>query len=147
MSNYFLTTFNKKLYDEYAKDLIQSYLDTHQYPPLYCYVEEDNILLYPQHPKIKYLNIFRETPIAAFVKKYQRGDVDNYIMDAVRFAYKVYAQCGGRHLGNRQFFIDADCVFLKQIPLEWYDNFIGDRDFSYYPRPSYYTETGFVYRD
>ena len=144
MSNYFLTTFNKKLYDEYAKDLIQSYLDTHQYPPLYCYVEEDNILLYPQHPKIKYLNIFRETPIAAFVKKYQRGDVDNYIMDAVRFAYKAYAQCGGRHLGNRQFFIDADCVFLKQIPLEWYDNFIGDRDFSYYPRPSYYTETGFV---
>ena len=64
--------------------------------------------------------------------------------DAVRFAYKVYAQCAGKNLGDRQFFIDADCIFLSKIPMDWYDNFIDDKDFSYYPRPSYYTETGFV---
>ena len=51
MSNYFLTTFNKKLYDEYAKDLINTYLDTNQHIPLYCYVEEDDFSIYPQHSK------------------------------------------------------------------------------------------------
>jgi hypothetical protein len=144
MSNYFLTTFNKKLYDEYAKDLIGTYLDTHQRIPLYCYVEEDDFSIYPQHSKITYLNIFEETPISDFIGKYNRGKVDDYLLDAIRFSYKVYAQCAGRKWGDRQFFIDADCVFLKQIPMDWYDNFIGDKDFSYYPRPSYYTETGFV---
>ena len=52
--------------------------------------------------------------------------------------------CQCKNLGDRQFFIDADCIFLKQIPMDWYDSFIDDKDFSYYPRPSYYTETGFV---
>jgi hypothetical protein len=150
MSNYFLTTFNKKLYDEYAKELINTYLDTNQHIPLYCYVEEDDFSIYPQHSKIVYLNIFKESPILDFIKKYDEGEVfdplssDRYVKDAVRFAYKVYAQCAGKNLGDRQFFIDADCIFLKQIPMDWYDSFIDDKDFSYYPRPSYYTETGFV---
>ena len=70
MSNYFLTTFNKKLYDEYAKELINTYLDTNQHIPLYCYVEEDDFSIYPQHSKIVYLNIFKESPILDFIKKY-----------------------------------------------------------------------------
>lgn len=145
MKNFFLTTFNKKLFDEYAGDFIQSYLDTNQEIPLVCYVEEDDFSIYPQHENIKYYNLFKETPeILDFIKRNKKRPVSKYIYDGVRFSYKVYAQYAGRNLGDRQFFIDADCVFLKKIPLEWCDSFIDDCDFAYYPRPKYYSETGFV---
>jgi hypothetical protein len=145
MNNFFLTTFNKRLYNEYAKDFIKTYLDTKQTIPLVCYVEEDDFSIYPQHKNIKYFNIFEEVPeIKSFIKRNENKPVKTYMYDGVRFCYKVYAQYAGRNLGKRQFFVDADCVFMKQIPEEWYDNFIGECDFSYYPRPSMYSETGFV---
>jgi len=33
MDTFFLTTFNKRLYDEYAKNLIDTYLETKQSVP------------------------------------------------------------------------------------------------------------------
>ena len=145
MNNFFLTTFNKRLYDEYAKDFIKTYLKTKQTVPLVCYVEEDDFSMYPQHENIKYFNIFKEVPeIKSFIERNKNKEVKSFMHDGVRFCYKVYAQYAGRNLGKRQIFIDADCVFIKQIPERWYDDFIGDCDFSYYPRPSTYTETGFI---
>lgn len=144
-SNFFLTTFNKRLYDEYAKNLINTYIETKQTVPLICLVEEDDFTIYPQYENITYYNLYREVPeIKKFIERNENRKVISYIYDGVRFCYKVYAQYAGRNFGKRQFFIDADCIFRKQIPEEWYDNFIGDCDFSYYPRPSYYSETGFI---
>jgi hypothetical protein len=145
MDNFFLTTFNIELYNKYAKNLINTYIETKQIVPLICYVEEDDFTIYPQYENITYYNLYREVPeIKKFIERNKNRKVISYIYDGIRFCYKVYAQYAGRNLGKRQFFIDADCVFRKQIPEEWYDNFIGDCDFSYYPRPSYYSETGFI---
>lgn len=146
MNTYFLTTFNKELFDEYVEDnFFKTYIETNQTVPLVCYVEEDDFSIYPQHPNITYYNLFKETPeILNFIDRNKDRPVPGYRYDAIRFAYKVYAQYAGRNLGKRQVFIDADCVFLKQIPEKWFDDFIEDKDFAYYPRPEYYSETGFV---
>ena len=132
MDTFFLTTFNKRLYDEYAKNLIDTYLETKQTVPLVCFVEEEDTSIYPQHDNIFYYNLFEEAPaIKKFIKRNKNRPVPGYIYDGVRFSYKVYAQYAGRKLGKKQFFIDADCVFRKQIPESWFDEFIGDCDFSY----------------
>ena len=145
MDTFFLTTFNKRLYDEYAKNLINTYIETKQTVPLVCFVEEDDISIYPQHDNIHYYNLFNEVPrIKKFIDRNKGRKVTSYMNDAVRFCYKVYAQYGAKDLGKKMFYIDSDCIFRKQIPEDWYDEFIGDCDFSYYPRPSYYTETGFI---
>jgi len=145
MDTFFLTTFNKRLYDEYAKNLIDTYLETKQSVPLVCFVEEEDTSIYPEEDNIYYYNLFEKAPsIKKFIERNKSRKVEKYIYDGVRFSYKVYAQYAGRTLGKKQFFIDADCVFRKQIPKQWYDDFIGECDFSYYPRPSYYSETGFI---
>lgn len=145
MNNFFLTTFNKDLFNEYAYNFIKTYIDTEQEVPLFCYVEEDDFDMYPQHPNITYLNLFKEVPeILKFIERNKNRPIPGYRYDAIRFSYKVYAQYAGRNLGKRQVFIDADSIFHKKIPLEWFDEFIEDKDFAYYPRPDYYSETGFV---
>ena len=40
----------------------------------------------------------------------------SYILDAVRFSYKVFTQNDARKYGD-PFFIDADTEFKQQIPL------------------------------
>ena len=133
MDTFFLTTFNKRLYDEYAKNLIDTYLETKQSVPLVCFVEEEDTSIYPEEDNIYYYNLFEKAPsIKKFIERNKSRKVEKYIYDGVRFSYKVYAQYAGRTLGKKQFFIDADCVFRKQIPKQWYDDFIGDCDFSYY---------------
>ena len=42
MDKIFVTTFNKKLFDEYAHKLLETYVSTNQKIPLYVFVE-DNI--------------------------------------------------------------------------------------------------------
>ena len=70
MDTFFLTTFNKRLYDEYAKNLIDTYLETKQTVPLVCFVEEEDTSIYPQHDNIFYYNLFEEAPsIKKFIKR------------------------------------------------------------------------------
>ena len=52
----FCTTFNKKLYDEYAHQLIDTFVATKQIAHMYVYVE-DNPKFYPQIPKVQHYNI------------------------------------------------------------------------------------------
>ena len=57
----FITTFNKKLFDKYAHKLIQTYMETEQTLPLYCYVEDD-VNLYPKYKNVVFLNLFENQP-------------------------------------------------------------------------------------
>ncbi len=41
MAEHFVTTMNKKLFDDYGKDLLMSYKNTTQKYPMYVYVEDD----------------------------------------------------------------------------------------------------------
>ena len=57
MKKIFVTTYNKKLYDQYANQLITSYLATQQTLPMYVFVEDDP-KSNPQINNVHYHNLF-----------------------------------------------------------------------------------------
>jgi len=149
MKKIFVTTFNNTLYKKYAKKLIDSYISTKQVLPLFCYVEDD-ISNYPKHKDIHYLNLFDQQPeLYKFIKRNKDKHIEtakvSYILDAIRFSFKVFTQNDARKYGDHIFFIDADTEFKQQIPEDWYNKCMEDDIFvSLYDRLGYYTETGFI---
>ena len=145
----FVTTFNNSLFKKYAHILIDSFIKTKQDIQLYCYVEDD-VNLYPKHENIIYLNLYKEQPLCLqFVErnkhKAEKGSSISYLLDSVRFCYKVFAQSDARKYSEQFFFIDADTEFLKKIPTDWYDQCLPkDSLIAIYDRIGYYTEAGFV---
>ena len=61
MAKHFVTTMNKKLFDDYGKDLLVSYMNTSQKYPIYVYVEDD-IQKYPIMKNVIYVPLFEEEP-------------------------------------------------------------------------------------
>jgi hypothetical protein len=149
MEKIFVTTFNYTLFKKYAEKLIHSYINTNQQLPLYCYVEDD-VNLYPKHDNIFYLNLFTQQPLCfKFIERNKQRSIEeskiSYLLDAVRFSYKVFAQNDARKYGDKFFFIDADTEFLKQIPLNWFEECLPQNVLiSIYDRLGYYTEAGFI---
>jgi len=145
MDKIFVTTFNKRLYDEYAHQLLKTFEITNQKIPLYVFVEDD-IKQYPKFENVHFLDLFEHEPdLKKFIDRNKNIKVESFFKDAVRFSYKVFAQNAARKYGDKIFFIDADCVFDKPIPIDWFDEFLPDDTFvSFYDRPQQYTETGFL---
>lgn len=144
----FVTTFNKKLYDSYCSHFLDSYINTKQQLPLYVYTEDD-VNLFPVLKNVKYFNLFDEEPDCKdFVDRNsdRPGRFDRFDSDAVRFNFKVFAMNAVRKHAEKIYWIDADSIFVKQMPLEWFDEFLPDNiTISCYDRnPQQYTETGFV---
>ena len=149
MKKIFVTTFNFQLYNKYARKLIDSYIKTNQEIDLYCYVEDD-VNLYPKHKNIFYLNLYNEQPnclkfIKRNKKKSQAESKISYLLDAVRFSYKVFAQSDARKYSDQYFFIDADTEFINKIPQNWFSQCLPENVLlSIYDRLGYYTEAGFI---
>ena len=145
----FVTTFNFDLFQKYADKLIKSYINTNQELPLYCYVEDD-VSLYPKHKNITYLNLYKQQPLSLkFVERNKLKSENNskisYLLDAVRFSYKVFAQNDARKHAEQFFFIDADTEFLNKIPQNWFKECLPENVLiSIYDRLGYYTEAGFI---
>jgi hypothetical protein len=141
----FVTTFNKRLFDNYAKKMIQSYKETDQILPLYVFVEDD-INVYPKEKNVHYINLFEKEPdLKEFVDRNKHKKVEKFSFDAVRFSYKVYAQNAARQYGEKIYYVDSDSVFVSKIPEEWFDECLPDDTLiTFYDRPSQYTETGFL---
>ena len=150
LENYFVSTFNKRLYDSYGDRFLETFLKTEQSAHMFCYVEEDPNV-YPSSEKITYLNIYEECPnLEKFVKRFKDRKSPppdrKYTLkqdDALKFSFKVHAQYAARNYGKRMFYVDFDCVFMDKIPTEWYEKYLEGVDFAYYARPKY-TETGFI---
>jgi len=145
MKKIFVTTYNKKLYDQYAHQLITTYLATQQTLPMYVFVEDDP-KSYPQINNVHYHNLFEFEPeCKKFIERNKHRKVNNFFEDAIRFSYKVFAQSAVRNFGDKIYYVDSDCVFTKQIPDKWFDDCLPDNIFlSFYNRPKQYTEAGFV---
>jgi len=145
----FVTTFNYFLFEKYANKLIDSFIKTEQNLQLYCYVEDD-VELYPKNKNIVYLNLYTNQPSCLqFVERNKKKSEINskisYLLDPVRFSYKVFAQSDARKYSQYFFYIDADTEFLKKIPNDWFDECLPeDTLLSIYDRIGYYTEAGFV---
>ena len=145
----FVTTFNYPLFEKYANKLVDSFLKTDQNLQLYCYVEDD-VELYPKNKNIVYLNLYTQQPSCfKFVERNKEKSKINsnvsYLLDPVRFSYKVFAQSDARKHSKQFFYVDADTEFLKKIPSDWYSECLPDDTMlSIYDRIGYYTEAGFI---
>ena len=145
----FVTTFNFSLFEKYANKLIDSFIKTDQSLKLYCYVE-DNVDLYPKNKNIVYLNLFTEQPLCyKFIERNKEKSKINskvsYLLDPVRFSYKVFAQSDARKYSEQFFYIDADTEFISKIPNTWFNKCLPENTLlSIYDRIGYYTESGFI---
>ena len=151
MAKHFVTTMNKRLFDDYGKDLLISYMNTSQKYPIYVYVEDD-IQKYPIMKNVIYVPLFKEEPeCEKFVKRNREKVVASFMFDAVRFCYKVYAYTN-EIITSEDYdgliCIDADSVFYKMIDAEWIKKHIHSDGslMSYLGRgDKQYSECGFLY--
>ena len=117
----FVTTFNYFLFEKYANKLIDSFIKTEQNLQLYCYVEDD-VELYPKNKNIVYLNLYTNQPSCLqFVERNKKKSEINskisYLLDPVRFSYKVFAQSDARKYSQHFFYIDVTLNFLKKFQM------------------------------
>jgi hypothetical protein len=145
MAKHFVTTMNKKLFDQYGKDLLVSYMNTKQKYPIYVYVEDD-IQKYPIIQNVIYVDLWKEEPeCKKFVERNKYKEVPSFMFDAVRFSYKVFAQCNASKHGGKMYYVDADSVFLKTMEDDVLELLLPDDvSVSFYYRENTYTETGFI---
>ena len=140
-----ITTFNKRLFDEYAHQMIDTYMETNQSVPLFVYVEDDPNT-YPEYQNVTFKSLYKVEPECEKFKQRNEGrEVKSFLFDAVRFNYKVFAQVAASKLAEKVYYVDSDSVFNQKIPEVWYDQCLPDDVFiSFYHRPQQFTETGFV---
>ena len=143
---FLITTFNKRLYDDYAHKFLQTYVETKQTIKMVCYVEED--YQYPNYAGITYVNILKEMPeLVAFKERHKDkiwNDDSDFLQNAVRFSHKVFAQYHASKLGKKFMRLDADNIFMKEIPNNFMDTFIPDDTFTTFYGRSHYTECGVI---
>ncbi len=157
-----VTSLNRKLYDYYA----HRFYSTYNWP-FDCYVYHEGWIpeIDPERPII-HRNIHETNPtLKNFADRNENRNqfstirgTDNseivygldFIKDAIRFSYKIYAKTHLMLEGNYDyvFWVDADVMFKKQLTEEIIlkDILPVDHTICYLhrPAPPYYPECGFV---
>jgi len=152
MNTFFATTFNSRLYKEYAHNFLETYLKTEQEIPVICYVDDD--YNYPLNENISYIKLHEAMPqILDFKERhkdiildleYEAFSDQQFLQNAVRFSHKVFAQVHSSYSNKKFMYIDADNIFKKKITKEFVNNFIpSDVVVTCYGRPNY-VETGII---
>ena len=148
-----VTSFNNKLFDDYAKRTIATYSWSF---PLYIYSEDfycsrlmDMESLTPKTIEVR--NIFELDPeCEKFVVRNSYRKVDNYIYDGVRFCYKPFSL--SHFILNKckydiVIWCDADFVWSrKKMTEEFVFNSLTNNDImiSYFGRNFMHSECGFL---
>ena len=128
-----ITTWNNKLYKEYAHRFKATYNWSWPYT---VYNEDDG--MYEAIPDLK-----------AFVERNKHRPSDDFLQDAVRFSYKVYGYCHAIQQYKDYDFImgvDADSVFYHPMPEEVVAKKLYKEDcmMTYLGRGGQYSECGFL---
>ena len=136
-----VTTWNNKLYEEYA----HRFKETYNWPfPLKVYNEDECMMkAIPDLKEFVERNKHRQ-PYSDYKVKGK-----DFLTDGVRFSYKVYAYTHAMMTENVDglISIDADSVFYKMIDEEWIQKHIHRDDcmMTYLGRGNNYSECGFLY--
>jgi len=136
-----ITTWNNKLYEEYA----HRFKETYNWPfPLKIYNEDECMMkAIPDLKEFVERNKDRQ-PYSDYKVKGKE-----FLTDGVRFSYKVYAYTHALMNENVDglICIDADSVFYKKIDEEWVKKHIHRDEcmMTYLGRGSNYSECGFLY--
>ena len=154
-----VTSLNKSLYDYYAFRFLESYNW-----PFDCYIYHEGWAPESRN-NIIYRNIYETNPtlkdfIARNEKRNQYSTEKNdtskiifgleFLKDAIRFSYKVYAKTHLMMEGKYDYviWVDADVVFTKAITEEELIQKILPKDYTICyldrPEPPRYPECGFV---
>ena len=134
-----ITSFNKKLYEEYAHRFVESY----NWPyDLKIYTEElFNI-------NKDYEMLILNDDCKSFVKRNKDKKFKDYITDGVRFSYKVYSvtQAGIDSNYDILIWVDADSVFYKPLTIDFIKTnlYKEDKMMTYLGRGEHYSECGFL---
>ena len=128
-----ITTWNNKLYKEYAHRFKATYNWSWPYT---VYNEDDG--MYEAIPDLK-----------AFVERNKHRPSDDFLQDAVRFSYKVYGYCHAIQQYKDYDFImgvDADSVFYHPMPEDVVAKKLYKEDcmMTYLGRGGQYSECGFL---
>jgi hypothetical protein len=129
-----VTTYNNKLFEEYAHRFKQTYNW-----PFDLKVHNENEKLFEEIPNCK-----------NFVERNKNRIIKTYVHDGVKFCYKVYAYTHEILKSNDYdglIGIDADSVFYKPIDEEFIKTHIHKDDcmMTYLGRGNHYSECGFLY--
>ena len=129
-----ITTWNNKLYKEYAHRFEATYNWSWPYT---VYNEDDG--MYESIPDLK-----------AFVERNKHRPAKDFLQDAVRFSYKVYGYCHAikQYMGVYDFImgVDADSVFYHPMP----EKVVAEKLYKEYCMMTYlgrggqYSECGFL---
>ena len=136
-----ITTWNNKLYKEYA----HRFKETYNWPfPLKIYNEDECMMkAIPDLKEFVERNKHKQ-PYSDYKVKGKE-----FLTDGVRFSYKVYAYTHALMTENVDglICIDADSVFYKMIDEEWIQKHIHRDDcmMTYLGRGNNYSECGFLY--
>ncbi len=149
---FIITTFNHKIYNQYANNFINTYIETNQQIPLVCYVEDN--FEYPKHKYITYVKLQDKMPqIIDFKKRHadkiieiedERDDSTQFLQNAIKFSHKVFAQAHASYKNKKFIFMDADNIFKKEISESFFNSFIPNNTFlTCYGRPNW-VEAGVI---
>ena len=136
-----ITSFNKKLYDEYAYRFFQTYnwpFDLHVYT-------EEYFAFNPYEAGVVVHDLSNDC--RKFVDRNKNRKIKNFTNDGVRFCYKVYSVCMASDfkMYDVLIWLDADSVFYKPLTLDFLEKYLYDKDkmMTHLGRPNY-SECGFL---
>jgi len=153
-----LTTFHKAGWEQYGKRMVETFL---KYWPedvkihLYC----ENVDPMIQNTRVIVHDIFETCPqIKGYLEQHDneynngiRNGTRDFKFDAIKFCYKVFAQCHRIHNSDadRLLFIDADTVTFAEPPMDEIQRLLPEDNFTaYIGRPNNkklpFAETGFI---
>lgn len=160
----FVTSFNQKLYDIYAKNFINTYnlpFDLKVY-------SEDELYFDTQLKNLEIFNIFTEMDdFKKFVEKNKNEDsnlenvnelkkflieqaaTEDFLKNTIRFSYKVFSLIDAFNKNRKKYkylvWIDADCIFTRKFDYKFLSLLINKKKFmSYLGREGSYSECGFL---
>lgn len=135
-----ITSFNEKLYNEYAHRFVNTYnwpFDLKIYTELKFNIDNKNFEV-----------IELEQDSKNFVERNKHRPVKDFWVDGVRFSYKVYSvlQASMKKEYDILIWVDADSVFYKPLTIEFIKQNLYEEDcmMTYLGRGEHYSECGFL---
>lgn len=142
-----ITSFSQSGYETYGKQFLST-IDN--WPgKIICYLESPIDF---EHEKLEKRNLFDVEHITAFLtylKNFPKahGKTDkgyNYNFDVWKFCRKMFAQFDAFKEGGKMYWLDADCIITKPVPLDFLEDLFHGEPLVFLGREGFYTETGIV---
>ena len=135
-----ITSFNEKLYNDYAHRFVKTYnwpFDLKIYTELKFNIDNENFEV-----------IELEQDSKNFVERNKHRLVKDFFVDGIRFSYKVYSvlQASMKKEYDILIWVDADSVFYKPLTIEFIKQNLYKEDcmMTYLGRGEHYSECGFL---